>query len=307
MAPASSTQTETCFLSYSRADEHFALRFANDLRSLGVVMWVDQLNIRPSEHWDRAIERALRSCRNVVVILSPRAVESDNVADEISLAIDSGKSVIPVMLEPCRLPLRLARMHLIDATGGYEDALKQCLAEISSAKTSSASVTGDTAPSSAVRDPNVISVAKRQLASIIGPIAEILVDRAASRAASVEGLYSLLTLHIRNEADRKRFVSLTSQHDVLSPNDGPATVSQTTREGRSICPDDLERIASILTSYLGPIAPIVARKEGKASRSVKDLLLRLAPLLRSEADRADFFSRARAASLAPIVSNSHCG
>ena len=65
------------FLSYSRDDEEFALRFAKDLRERGVAMWVDQFDIRPSEHWDRAIERAVTNCRGLVVILSPRSVASD--------------------------------------------------------------------------------------------------------------------------------------------------------------------------------------------------------------------------------------
>src|SRR5215208_6641021 len=136
-------KTDTCFLSYARPDGDFALRLANDLRALGVEMWVDQHNIRPREHWDRAIERAIRSCRSLVVILSPRSVASENVADEISLAIETGKRVIPVMIERCSLPLRLTRMHLIDATRGYDAAREQCFAEIRNEKRS-------TAPSEAV-------------------------------------------------------------------------------------------------------------------------------------------------------------
>ena len=120
----------TYFLSYSRSDERFALRLAKDLRAHGVAMWVDQLDIRPSQHWDRAIERAVSACRGLVVILSPRSVASDNVADEISFAIDSGKSVLPVMIEKCVLPLRITRMHVVDATGVYDKALRQCLAEL---------------------------------------------------------------------------------------------------------------------------------------------------------------------------------
>ncbi|HSQ99805.1 MAG TPA: toll/interleukin-1 receptor domain-containing protein, partial [Sphingomicrobium sp.] len=119
--------SDSYFLSYSRADGTFALRFATDLRSRGVAMWVDQIDIRPSEHWDRAIERAVRECRGIVVIISPRSIASDNVADEISFAIDSGKSVLPVMIERCTLPLRITRMQMIDATGSYDRALQQCL------------------------------------------------------------------------------------------------------------------------------------------------------------------------------------
>ena len=87
-------QRDFCFVSYARADERFALRLAEDLRLRGVAIWIDQLNIRTSEHWDRAIERAIRGCSSVLVILSPRAVLSDNVADEISLAVDGAKTII---------------------------------------------------------------------------------------------------------------------------------------------------------------------------------------------------------------------
>src|SRR5438477_2050856 len=176
----------TYFLSYSRSDERFALRLAKDLRAHGVAMWVDQLDIRPSQHWDRAIERAVSACRGLVVILSPRSVASDNVADEISFAIDSGKSVLPVMIEKCVLPLRITRMHLIDATGVYDKALSQCLAELQRPSGASKDKPGRTAAS---LEPQVVSDAKRQLASILGPIADILVDKAAGRAASAADLY----------------------------------------------------------------------------------------------------------------------
>ena len=86
MPAATSDQEEVCFLSYARSDEQFALRFANDLRSLGASTWLDQLDLRPSQHWDRAIERAIRACSSVIVILSPRSVASENVAIPLELA-----------------------------------------------------------------------------------------------------------------------------------------------------------------------------------------------------------------------------
>jgi hypothetical protein len=41
------------FLSYARADGPFALRLAGDLRAAGVELWLDQLDILPSQRWDR--------------------------------------------------------------------------------------------------------------------------------------------------------------------------------------------------------------------------------------------------------------
>ena len=46
---------KTYFLSYARADERTALRFADDLIAGGVSVWVDQYDIRPSQHWGRAV------------------------------------------------------------------------------------------------------------------------------------------------------------------------------------------------------------------------------------------------------------
>ena len=294
--PSSHTaETQTCFLSYARADEHFALRFANDLRSLGAVMWVDQLDIRPREHWDRAIERAIRGCGSFVVILSPRAVASNNVADEISLAIDSGKSVIPVMMEACALPLRLSRLHLIDATRGYEAALRQCLAEIKSRTGPSTASTEGVAEFCGIDDAEALDAAKRELASIIGPIAGILVDRAATRAATVEGLYGLLALNIHNDEDRQRFVASRSQHNVARADAARPEISQRGADACSISCKDLDRVATVLTNFLGPIAPFVTRKESKAARSLQDLLPRLAAKLPNDCDRADLLSQLRSA------------
>jgi hypothetical protein len=285
------TQPDACFLSYSRTDEQFALRFATDLRSLGVAMWVDQLDIRPSEHWDRAIERAIRGCRSMVVILSPRAVASENVADEISLAIDVKKPIIPVMIEACDLPLRLNRMHLIDPARGYELALRQCVSEINEGKVSSAAAAGAAAESNIVLDPQVLSAAKQQLATFIGPIAGIIVDRAASRAPSVDGLYDRLKLHLRDETDREQFIALNSLHRARQADAVLPQVFEITADGGKIRRVDFERIACILTKYLGPIAPLVTKRESEASRSVKELLGRLAATLRNDQERADFLRR----------------
>jgi hypothetical protein len=289
--PALATEPYTCFLSYSRADENFAVRLANDLRALGVAMWVDRFNIRPSEHWDRAIERAIRSCRTMVVILSPRSVASENVADEISLAIDAGKPVIPVMIEPCDLPLRLTRRHLIDATAGYEAALQRCFAEIDSGEGAAGSKDDVLQTPIAMRDPEMLADAKRELTPIIGPIAGILVDRIAAQATSVEGLYGLLALHIPDDADRERFVAERAHHLGPSEDTQPSPVSA---GGKAIERDELERVAKALTNYVGPIAAILAKKESLASGSIKDLLRRLAAKLPSERDRAAFMKEVEA-------------
>jgi len=276
------TEGSSFFLSYSRSDERFALRLARDLRAEGVAMWVDQLDIRPSEHWDRAIERAVRECRGMVVILSPRSVESDNVADEISYAIDSGKSVLPVMIEKCVLPLRITRMHVIDATRNYDKALEQCVASLNDPAPQAPRTEQPRSPAAGQVDAEVVNAAKRQLATIVGPIAAIMVDKAAARASSAKDLHALLLQHIDGEADRERFLRLFPQSAGVPPAP-KAPVAST-----AISSAEIDSIARILTRYLGPIAPLVTKRESRACASINELRQRLAALIPAEQDRTAF-------------------
>lgn len=276
----------TYFLSYSRTDEVFALRFAKNLRERGISMWVDQLDIRPSEHWDRAIERAVHECRGLVVILSPRSIASDNVADEISYAIDTGKSVLPVMIERCRLPLRITRMQLIDATGEYERALQQCIDALTGTMPTRRRELAEPAPRP-LNDPEAIERAKQQLSGVLGPIASIMVDKAAGRSGSVGELYDILAAQIHDGAERERFLKHFGKPAVSVAAAGPAPNVEPSPELSAAA----EQLGSTLTPYLGPIASIIARRESANAASAEDLKQRLAAHIPDERERAEFLKR----------------
>ncbi len=114
------TPTQFAFLSYAREDAEFVLRLAKDLRAGGAGVWVDQLDIAPGQRWDRAVEDALAKCLQLVVILSPAAVESTNVMDEVSLALEDGKTVVPVLHSQCKVPFRLRRLQYVDLSLDYK-------------------------------------------------------------------------------------------------------------------------------------------------------------------------------------------
>jgi|SRR5579862_358398 len=118
------------FFSYAREDAAFALKLASALRKAGAELWIDQLDIRPGEHWDNAVEAALKECPAFLVILSSRSVSSHNVLDEVHYAIEEAKKILPIMYETCKLPFRLRRLQYIDFTEHYEDALKACVAHV---------------------------------------------------------------------------------------------------------------------------------------------------------------------------------
>jgi len=122
--------TSKIFFSYSRVDSGFALQLAKDIRSSGIDIWIDQLDIQAGNHWDAAVEKALATSACVLVILTPSSTSSTNVMDEVSYALESGKKIIPVLLEDCLPPFRLRRLQRIDFTKDYNNGLTQLLAAI---------------------------------------------------------------------------------------------------------------------------------------------------------------------------------
>src|ERR1019366_418797 len=113
------------FFSYSRADSEFTRKLATDLRNAGADLWIDQLDIQPGTRWDQEIEKALKEAETVLVVLSPNAVASNNIMDEISYALENNKRVIPVIIKKCEIPFRLKRLQYIDFEPSYDEGFKR--------------------------------------------------------------------------------------------------------------------------------------------------------------------------------------
>ena len=111
---------KTIFFSYSRDDSAFVLNLAKELRADGASVWLDQLDIKPGTRWDKSIEDALDTSQTVLVILSKTSVESTNVMDEVSYALEEGKTVLPVLLEECDIPFRLRRLQFADFSQSHD-------------------------------------------------------------------------------------------------------------------------------------------------------------------------------------------
>ena len=113
------------FVSYCRSDSEFVLRLVQDLKAVGVNVWLDQLDIAPGAAWDISVEAALFSCPSMLVILSSVSVSSENVRDEVSFALSKQKQIIPVLYRDCDVPFRLARLQHIDFRTDYARGLER--------------------------------------------------------------------------------------------------------------------------------------------------------------------------------------
>lgn len=118
---------ERAFFSYSRKDSDFALRLAADLKAASAVVWLDQLDIKPGQRWDRAVEDALTTSPIMLVILSPSSVSSQNVQDEVALALEKQKTLIPLLYRDCAVPFRLRRFQYVEFRQDYERGLQQLI------------------------------------------------------------------------------------------------------------------------------------------------------------------------------------
>lgn len=122
-----SVNTVPVFFSYSREDSAFALRLTRDLKARGAAVWLDQLDIAPGERWDRAVESALANCSCMLLLLSPDSINSDNVMDEVSYALEARKKLIPVLHRECTIPFRLRRLQYVDFRSDYDIAVSALL------------------------------------------------------------------------------------------------------------------------------------------------------------------------------------
>lgn len=120
------------FFSYSRVDAKFALKLGEDLRKAGVDIWIDQIDIPPSEPWDEVIAKALDESDRLLVILSHTSVASDNVLNEINYALESKKQVLPILIEKnIKKPFNIGRLQHIDFTDSYGTGLTLLLKSLS--------------------------------------------------------------------------------------------------------------------------------------------------------------------------------
>ena len=118
---------EAIFVSYSSKDRPFAIGLVKELQNLGANIWIDQLGIGLGENWDNAIEEALEKSETFMLILSPTSVESQNVQDEVSIAINTNKKMVPILIKDCDLPMRWQRKQYADLAHNPDKAIHDIL------------------------------------------------------------------------------------------------------------------------------------------------------------------------------------
>ncbi|MEJ5225688.1 MAG: toll/interleukin-1 receptor domain-containing protein [Anaerolineales bacterium] len=95
--------TDEVFISYSRRDLEFVSRLAADLDANVTGVWFDKSDIRAGQKWRDEILNGIARCKVVVLVLSPDSAASQYVQMEVRAALDSGKTIIPILYRPVQL------------------------------------------------------------------------------------------------------------------------------------------------------------------------------------------------------------
>jgi serine/threonine protein kinase len=139
-----------------------------------------------------------------------------------------------------------------------------------------------------VWDDTTLHTIERQLANLVGPMARVMVKKAAAKSRDTTELYTLLSESISDPEVRKRFVaeiaSTTGERSALDQTAGgargtlPPQLRSLTGEAALVPldPDFVEQTTSRLAVYLGPIAKIVARKAALEAANRQEFVQRVA-------------------------------
>lgn len=134
---------------------------------------------------------------------------------------------------------------------------------------------------------------ERELAPIMGPMARIVVKRAAARTRDRERLYQELAGQLHSDAERKRFlnsasIAARSGSGGHTPGAPPADTGEPPpgAVGTATC----QRTTQILARYMGPIAAILVRKIAPTVRDEADFYARLAGRIADQREREKFIA-----------------
>ena len=154
------------------------------------------------------------------------------------------------------------------------------------------SATPATGPPPTGWDAAVLSGIERQLARFVGPLAKVMVQRAAKQAKDARALKQVLAAELDSDAAREAFLRDEPSSEgrgrrptTETPRPGPAPASPTTRDA-TVTPELVEQSARVLLPFIGPIAGLVARRMAAQAADREELFRALAEHVTRSDERA---------------------
>lgn len=200
-------------------------QLARALEANGVTVFLDT-KIRIGEDWVEQIDQQLRSSQYFMVLLSAASIQSDMVRREIALAYKLRKAkqltIFPVRVEltgelPYDIGAYLDSIQYAVCNRGesFDPICRRILHAIVEPEASGSTPVNNPPRETGTAQPITVDAfdraqlerVKEQLAVYIGPMARMIVDRTAKKAASWRELYEALAAEVPAGEERKKFLS----------------------------------------------------------------------------------------------------
>lgn len=151
-------------------------------------------------------------------------------------------------------------------------------------------------------DPQSLASVEVALAESVGPLATVMVRRAAQQAADLDELCRMLAQEVSEGEPRRAFLKRVSRYchvPALSPQDRSQDRAHATEKGNlSRTLDQVFRwddaVLSLaeqrLAKYIGPMAKVLVNRAAAETKGVRQLYQRLSESLDNPRDQADFLS-----------------
>jgi len=185
------------FVSYSRQDRARVAPLVAALEAEGWSVWWDP-EISPGEEFDSLISRELDAAKTLIVVWSPKSVDSRWVRGEARDAADRGV-LFPVRFDNARLPIDFRAVHTTDLDDWEED--RQSAAFRSLCKALEAKLGAPSRPGAAQERESQVTVCVLPFANMSGdPEQEYFSDGITEDIITDLGKVSALSIVSRNMA-----------------------------------------------------------------------------------------------------------
>lgn len=122
------------FISHALADRNAAENIASALKAQGLAVTNPVANVAPGENIALRVGKALEQANAIIVLLSPEAVKSEWVQNEIGYALTSpriGGRVVPVMVRKTDdVPWILEELNIIERQSSFAALSRKILKQI---------------------------------------------------------------------------------------------------------------------------------------------------------------------------------
>lgn len=161
----------------------------------------------------------------------------------------------------------------------------------------STSISGGSTPPPTGWSASALAEIEIELARFLGPVARVLVRRAAQKHKDRDSLTAALAELIERWKDRESFVRAVTGNGLAAlhtraPAGTNTPLPRTSTPGPPLTPEELERATRILTTYIGPIARVVTKRAAANGASRYDFFNQVTQSLANDAQRESFMREA---------------